>query len=166
MVFIQKAVSGWALLDTKESDFYRFPPPRPDILHLAVETSSSEIKKNYSGDLVDEELSSEDFTEETREEVFEISPKDLNFEKAFNLLVENSEFIEALVSGEIPDLSFDHWEPIRAAHPSYWLTLGVQNIVTGEAIKLAWSFDTDTLQSKPENQSARDRFFKMKLEGK
>ena len=163
--FIQKFGSGWTFLNAKEPEFYRLPAPRTDLPHFLAGASSSDLEKGYSGDLVDEELPLEDVTNRSREEVFEIPTKDPDFEKAFSLLVQNSEFIEALVSGKIPDLLFHDWEPIRAAHPSYWLTFEVRNIVTGEAVKLAWSFDIDTLKSKPENQSARDKFFKMKLEG-
>ncbi len=164
--FIQKVSSGWAFLNAEEPEFYPLPAPRSDLPHFLAGASSSDLEKSYSENLVDEKFLLEDVTNHPREEAFETPTKDSNFEKVFSLLVQNSEFIKALVSGGIPDLLFHDWEPIRAAHPNYWLTFGAQNVVTGEAIKLAWSFDLDTLKSKPENQSARDQFFKMKLEEK
>ena len=163
---IQKIALSWSLLETKEPDFYQLPPPRPDLPHFLVGAPSRGMKNTDLGNSVEEGLSSGDGIEEVSKDVFEIPSKDSNFEKVFKLLTENSEFIKKLISGQIPGLLFDDWQPIRVALPNYWLTLEVQDVVTGEAIKLAWSFDIETLKPKPENQSARDQFFKMKLKEK
>ena len=163
MTLIQKFASGWSLLKVEEPDFHQLAPPKPDLSNFVVGALSSGMKNGDPGNLPDEELPSGDFIKEVREKVLEIPSKDSNFEKAFNLLAENSEFIRALILGGFPDLLFDDWQPIRAVPPNYWLLLEVQDVVAGEAIKLAWSFNIDTLKANPENQSARDQFFEMKM---
>ena len=103
--------------------------------------------------------------EAQREEPYTPPARDAAFEQAFALLREQSEVIRKLASEELENLRLEGWDPLRADPPTYWFSLRVVDTSSGENLQLAWSIDVEASETQPQNQAARDLFFRLRRRG-
>ncbi len=94
----------------------------------------------------------------------EFSPpvKDAAWEAAFRVLQEESEVVASLVGGEVNGLRFSGWKPLRVDASLYSIRLDMVRDSEQGIVPFAWSVDVSSRQTRPENQEARDLFFKLR----
>ena len=93
-------------------------------------------------------------------EDFQPEEKTKQWEEAFRVLEAESKVVARLLAGEVSGLRFEGWEPLRAEPPRYSIKLDMYSESDLCRIAFAWSVDVSAGETRPENQSARDLFFK------
>jgi len=143
-----------------EEEIFRLPPPPPpvqtQITALGPVGSGSSSSDESPGVLFLDEFPErpEDVSEPRMEAAAVI--KNQENEAAYELLQENSQVVAALLAGEIPEMNFLSWSPVKNDPPEFWIDLTVERQTDAQEVHLIWSVNTDTQRITPLSQAARD----------
>lgn len=162
-MLIQESASGWLTAFQAAPKTYRLPLPPPPVSQSGITFSSSEPVPEPSvpvGQGVWE--TGVPPASAQQEKPFEAPAKTASWKQAFERLTHESETVGKLTRGEVEGLVFQDWEPIRAQPPSYSFRLNMLRESDGAVVPFAWSLDVSSGATRPENQVARDLFFRLR----
>ncbi len=160
---LERIAASWFIAFEQAPEVYRLPPPPPRPARADLHFSSQPIPESSPlvvpvggavvGSAPVQGSSPGEFTPPL---------KNPDWESAFQVLREESEVVGKLISGEVSGLQFEEWEPLRVRHPRYSIKLDIFRESQQRTVAFAWSVDVSTKETRPENQEARDLFFKLR----
>ena len=160
---LERVAASWFVAFQQPPEIYRLPPPPPRPARADLHFSSQPIPDSpplmvpvggaVMGSAPAPESSPAEFTPPA---------KNPDWESAFQVLQEESEVVGKLIDGAVSGLRFQEWEPLRATLPRYSIKLDIFRESDQRVVAFAWSVDVSTRQTRPENQEARDLFFKLR----
>ena len=158
---LERVATSWFLAFEQPPEIYRLPPPPPRPARAELHFSAQPIPGAQplvvpvGGAVMGSVSASESSPAE-----FTTPAKNSAWDSAFQILQEESEVVGELIGGQISGLRFEEWEPLRATPPRYSIKLDIFRESEQRIVAFAWSVDVSTRQTRPENQEARDLFFK------
>ncbi len=160
---LERIAASWFIAFEPAPEVYRLPPPPPRPARVDLRFSSQPIPESrplvvpvggaVMGSAPAQGSSPAEFTPPV---------KNPDWESAFQVLREESEVVGKLIGGEVSGLRFEEWEPLRAKPPRYSIKLDIFRESEQRIVAFAWSVDVSTRETRPENQEARDLFFKLR----
>jgi len=164
---VELAVGAW-LPASDGAEVFRLPPPPPPTPARMTVTapigSGSTLPQAPPGVLfLDEfpeagDLVSESEGDEPAESEPVLSRNEENT-LAWEFLQKNAELVSALLTGEVPDLQFLSWSPVKDDPPEFWIDLTALWQSESQEVHLIWAVNLETERITPLSQAARDLEF-------
>ncbi len=160
---LDRVAGPWFVALEQPPEIYRLPPPPPKPARAEL-SFSTRPPVHDSEPTVPVGASILEPVRAPRPDPGDVQPaqKNAKWDEAFRVLQAESEVVEKLLSGEVSGLRFEGWEPLRADPPRYSIRLNVHSESKQRSVVFAWSVDVSDGQTRPENQAARDLFFKLR----
>ncbi len=158
---LERIAGPWLAALDQSLEIYRLPPPPPRLApaELSFSTQPRIPPAGPMVPVVAAVLELETSPTEVSDD-FEPEEKTKQWEEAFRVLEAESEVVARLLAGEVSGLRFEGWEPLQANPPRYSVKLDMYSESDLRRITFAWSVDVSGGETRPENQAARDLFFK------
>ena len=160
---LEGITASWFVSFEQPPQVYRLPPPPPRQPRTQVRFSAQPtleprplvvpVGGSVLGSAPVETNSSTEFAP---------LQKNADWEAAFRVLQEESAGVAKLIAGTVSGLRFGGWEPLRVKASLYSIRLDMFRESEKRVVPFAWSVDVSTRRTRPENQEARDLFFKLR----
>ncbi len=160
---LERITTSWLAAFEQPPHVYHLPPPPPKESQVELRFPSQPIPVVTPGVVpVGGAVLGSAYAPKSGPAEFSPPVKDAAWEAAFRVLQEESEVVASLIEGEVNGLRFSGWEPLRVDASLYSIRLDMVRDSEQGIVPFAWSVDVSSRQTRPENQEARDLFFKLR----
>lgn len=159
---------GWIQLSgSQQQNIFRLPPPppkRPD--HKVSRPTFTVTRSKTSEDppqaiFANPEVTARKEVGTRGRETFgtltpAAPPKTSTNEQAYGVLREESDLVSQLVGGDLSELEFKTWKPVKDRPPEFWIDITAIRRADGQEMHLIWSVNLESNEITALSQEARD----------